>query len=260
MDSAATALFRTKNDTTLPAFSSAQLRVLHQSLSDLGIEAEQIAEAASYSLAMVVRYALGLSAQGGQVGAVISNSLSGSVALATVRHLVNSGAVAQLILLADESSYTGHTGRQLSFLKKMHVAMCSWTGEPGEKPRMNSLLESCHNIICGFSDPLSSSLQAVDPALLELLNEASTPLHTIEAPFGINPDTGAPGPAPLFCSSTLSLGAPLAGLFTGSDYVGRHYLCDISLTPEMYQSCGANLAGLFAEQPVLQIFPLKPEE
>ena len=260
MGQEAQAIFRSKSDTTFPALSCAQLRSLHQALLEFGMQPEQIIEAASYSLAMVVRYALGLSAQGGQVGAVISSSLSGSVALGTVRHLVNSGAVAQIILLEHENSLCSHTQKQLALLRKMHVAVCSWPGEASGGARMNSLLESCHNIICGFSDPLSTSPAAVDGYLIDMLNEASTPLHAIEAPYGIDPDSGEPQQHPLFCSSTLSLGAPLCGLFYGSEYTGRHYLCDISLTPEMYRGCGANLAGLFAEQPVLQIFPLKPEE
>lgn len=254
------AIFRTKSDFRLPAFSCAQLAALHQALPALGIEPAQIVEAASYSLAMVVRYALGLSAEGGQVGAIVSDCLAGAVALATIRHLANSGAVAQIILLGDERTFKSPARKQLEISAKMQTATCGWRNEAANRPRLGSLLESCHNIICGFSDPLNPDAPSADSTLIEMLNEASTPLHCIECPYGIDPDDGRPSPQALFCSSTLSLGAPLKGLYNGSEYAGRHYLCDISITPAMYESCGVNLAGLFAEQPVLQIYPLKPEE
>jgi hypothetical protein len=60
----------------------------------------------------------------------------------------------------------------------------------------------------------------------------------------------------LFASSTLSLGLPLAGLSGGRDRVGRHYVCDVSFSKEIFARAGVAWTPLFAEQPVVQIFPV----
>jgi hypothetical protein len=58
----------------------------------------------------------------------------------------------------------------------------------------------------------------------------------------------------------LSLGAPLKGLNPGKNYVGRHYLCDISFSHAIYQKHGGDLSGFFSDQPVIQIYPLTTDE
>jgi hypothetical protein len=121
------------------------------------------------------------------------------------------------------------------------------------------LVGSCHNILYGAFDLERDGGGTIHgPRLTRIvntLNEASTPVHAIEAPPGLNVDTGVPSSVQLFASSTLSLGIPLTGLHAGSELVGRHYVCDISLPLSMWRSFGVELAPLFAEQPVVQLFP-----
>ena len=105
------------------------------------------------------------------------------------------------------------------------------------------------------------ALNEVCESYVKVLNECQTPVHSVDAPLGINVDSGAPGADPLYSSSTLSLGVPFVGLADGNEYVGRHYVCDISATRALYtQDSGDDLGWLFAEQPVTQIVAVEPSK
>ncbi len=245
--------FKTKNGIELGGFSPASLSAMHQDLAELGIEPTQIAEAASYSMAMVVRYALGLSATGGKVCALVGDSLAGAVALATMRHLVNAGADGSALLVFDPTIAGPETKRQLTPLSHMGVPI-EWCRESHTGSAAHAIISASHNVIFGLF-----GLSLADPVIagcVTMLNEQQTPVHAIEAPLGVDLENGAHGPAALFASSTLSLGAPYAGLNPGRDCVGRHYLCDISITREIYAKHGEDLSALFAQQPVTQILPV----
>ncbi|NLF24414.1 MAG: hypothetical protein GX589_01985, partial [Deltaproteobacteria bacterium] len=117
------------------------------------------------------------------------------------------------------------------------------------------LILECHAIFCGLFSPQSQSFDLA-PHVIAVLNEIKTPVHSVQCPLGINPDSGARIGAAVIASSTISLGMPLCGLHRAHDFVGRHYLCDISITRDLYLKTGENLTPLFAEQPVIQIFPV----
>lgn len=254
-------LFKTKGGFVFPGVSSSVYQDLWSELLDsYSVTPCQITEAASYSMAMVVRYALGLSASGGKTAALAADSYAGAVALATVRHLTNAGAAAVAVLTTEEEHLSENLRLQTSALKSLGVPVQQLdqvlSGAPAD------FISSCHNIICGLYDKQPTSYGPSVAALVELMNESRTPVHAVELPLMINPDNGESTGTPLFASSTLSLGAPLAGLHAGSDYAGRHYLCDISVPPFLYAKHAQtnDVSPLFAEQPVVQIFPLKEGE
>lgn len=252
-------LFHTKGGIAFPGVNVASLRAMRQMLfGDYGFSIEQAAEAASFSMAMVVRSALGLTAKDGVVCAIASDNLSGCVAIAALRHIVCAGGAGQVYTIGDPATNSESLNRQLKTISKMGVPIEAWSSVDNALEYAEAL-GSCHAAILGMFEP-EQSLSALDNKIIEVLNESSIPVHTIDCPPDVNPDTGAPGANPVFASSTLSLGAPLIGLNNGSDNVGRHYLCDICFDQEIYKTGGMNLCSLFAEQPVIQIYPVKPEE
>lgn len=245
------ALFRSKTGALMPGLTKAAYGSLwRELLSDWSILTTQVVESASYSMAMVVRYALGLSATGGKVCALVADSLAGWTALATLRHLSNAGAQGIVIIAAEQSS--AELILQLAPLKKMGIECARLSELSAEE--LSQIFTSCHNVICGFY-ALQAQFGPQADGVVSILNELRTPVHCLEAPLGMDVDSGRSLGAPLFASSTLSLGAPLIGLYYGNDYVGRHYLCDISIPPALYAKYTADLSPLFAEQPVVQIFP-----
>jgi NAD(P)H-hydrate repair Nnr-like enzyme with NAD(P)H-hydrate epimerase domain len=256
--------FVTRNGQTFCGLSRASLQQLRLALhTEYGLLPCQLAEAASYSMAMVVRYALGLSAKDGRVCAIVGDHLSGHIALATLRHLVCAGATAHIVFAIPQGSAgTPELNLQLAPLEKMGIIADLYTG-PQDIENLSALLSGCHNVLSGLFDlqaaqdgPEADS-SYLDPIIMAL-NEHRIPVHSLEAPLGIDVDSGLARSPALFSSSTLSLAAPLIGLASAANYVGRHYLCDLSVAAELYQAFGANLAPLFSEQPVVQILPHTP--
>jgi NAD(P)H-hydrate repair Nnr-like enzyme with NAD(P)H-hydrate epimerase domain len=222
-------------------------------IREYGITTSQIVEASSYSMAMVVRAALGLSAAGGRICALATDSLSGWIALATMRHLANGGADPLVVLVTPSNQLSPEIDQQLKPLGKMGVPIFDWSPS-GDEGELTKLLESCHNSILGVGTPGHGQADFQKP-LINVLNDLPTPLHCIQSPLGLDPESGAQRGSAVFASSTLSLGIPLSGLYQGREHVGRHYVCDISLVRQQYIEEGQDLTLLFADQPVVQLIP-----
>lgn len=250
-------LFRTEAGLAFKGISLKDRSALFEALEkELGVIPVQYCEAASYSFAMMVRVALGLSAEGARVAALVDDCQSGWVALATMRHLINAGTNCHILIHEQAESYSDNFAHQIHPLKAMGASIYAFSDYNELKEHIAVITDS-HNVLCG----LYRSDRAVDSAkdLVDLLNEIQTPVHCLTAPLGVDVDTGARVGPPLFASSTLSLGTPLKGLYSGADYVGRHYVCDVSLSTELYKRYGADLSKLFSEQPIVQIFPVKED-
>lgn len=251
-------MFKTKAGLELPGISSNDLQKIRTALlEEIGLTYPQLTEAASYSMAMVVRFALGLSAAGGKVACIFDDTLTGWIALATTRHLMNAGSNAELIFIGDAEHPSPDLELQIAPFNAVGQSLTVWTS-PDQNSAIASILETCHNSLCGYYK-LGVAVTPFEQQINEMLNELTTPIYTIEAPPGIDADTGKSQGSPLYASCTLSLGAPLIGL-AGSDYVGRHYVCDLSIPPGLYRTAGMDLSPIFADQPVQQIFANQAEE
>lgn len=215
-----------------------------------GITKSKMIEAASFSLAMVIRYALGLNAKDGNLAVIVTDSLAGAVALAGARHLKNAGAVPTIYLLETPTSDSMLAEINIhSFLETEIITEGMVIHE------LESRIHTYHNILLGVYD--GNEKQKDVSTLIELLNDASTPIHCVDGVPGIDPDSGAASKDKIFASSTLSLGAPYKGFKKAKEYVGRHYVCDLSIPKKLYKEVGHELNELFNSQPVVQIFPLE---
>jgi hypothetical protein len=245
-------LFKTKTGLSLGALNpEEQQRLLLRLQNDYRIQWLQMAEAGSYSLAMVIRFALGLNATGGKVWAVVTDSPAGWVSLAALRHLANAGAETGYID-CSEGEHSPNFELLTSQLKALTVGCEKLSSD--FLVSSSKLIGSCHNVICGLFRP-DRPLNALEECLVTQLNDSKTPVHAVQAPVGVDPSTGVRNKVALFASSTLSLGAPLMGLHPGHECAGRHYVCDISIPQALYREFDIDLSPLFAEQPVVQIFP-----
>ncbi len=247
--------FITKKGTPLHAISTEQSQAIRLYLErDLGISPLQIAESAGSSMGMVVRSALGLSATDGQVAIFSADNLSGWIALVAARHLLSAGALPVVVLLASSLPQSNEQMTLLKPIEKNGVPIFDWSPTPDESA-LTTLLQSSHNAIVGAFDLFTMPSPEVCSALSTVLNEEATPLHSIQFPLGVNPSTGEAGNNPLYSSSTLSLGLPLKGAIKGNEFLGRHYLTDISIPRAGIPEIIAEQPVLFNEQPVVLISP-----
>lgn len=216
----------------------------------------QIIESASFSLAMVIRSHLGLSAEGGKIGIIAKDNLAGSLALAAARRLYNAGTNSTIIIPQKE---LGNLSKdfQLQAEAVSALGLELLVIDPKEnEDSLNELFQSSDNVLMGTFDNNAYKDDNLN-FLADMLNELSTPIHSIICPHGICQDTGKKLSTPIYSSSTLSLGIPLSGLNEANDFLGRHYICEISVPKEEAKLLANIPETLFAEQPVCQIFKKK---
>jgi NAD(P)H-hydrate repair Nnr-like enzyme with NAD(P)H-hydrate epimerase domain len=223
-----------------------------------GLSETHLIESAAFSMAMVVRVALGLSASDGQIAAVVTDSLSGRVVLSTLRQLANAGATVVLIYLEHPDSHSPEMQAATDALRAIGVDELLWETDE-ENGEYRELFRNCHNVILGTTVPGDPQHPFI-PNITNLLNEIQTPVHCIEYPPGMDPDTGEKTGTPLYASSTLTFGLPYQGFEAGAELVGRIYTCDVSFPLSFYREYIGEGAPLFSEQPVIQALPGKPPE
>lgn len=247
--------FQSKSGVAIGTVTPGQHIAMLQELTDtFGLRWPQICEAAGYSFTMVVRYALGLSAQGGKVVALASECLAGWVALAAARQLANAGATLHVVLVLDPGKSSPELEAQVHTLQQMGVPVEHWSFRQ-DVEQFASLIEESHNVLCGLHGH-PEDVHTVVEAYSAILNELSTPVHCVLCPPGVEAESGTLAANALVASSTLSLGAPLSGLFYAQENAGRHYIADISCPVSLYEKLGLTAGTLFAEQPVTQLSPI----
>jgi NAD(P)H-hydrate repair Nnr-like enzyme with NAD(P)H-hydrate epimerase domain len=250
--------YHSVNGLEVPGVTPAQFEHLINELeSTFFVSLTQVIEAAAYSLSMVVRHALGLSAQGGIISIIASNSIPGLVALQSARYLCHAGAAVHVVTLDGEDTAQPKTISLFQTAKQSLDALGVVLIDINSVNRLRSWAvtgcEHSQHILIGCGK--NASLKYL-PAL-SLLNEAICPVHCVQLPPGTDGNTGATTEGAIFASSTLSLGVPLNGLATARDRVGRHYICDISLPTFLHDEHGVRKA-LFHDQPVQTLLFEKP--
>ena len=222
--------------------------------SEYSISELQIVEAAAFSMAMVIRAALGYSAAEANILALITDNIESRIVLATLRHLVTSHANAEIITLCPPSE---ETKQQIAPLTKMGVNLTEFKSK-AEASKLPEYLDDAHNVLFGLA---SQDTNELNNHIVSILNDNQTPIHCINCPYGVNPDDGTVTKPVLYASSTLSLGLIQSGLLTGNEYCGRNYLCDISIPQELYSEVNCPNLGLnFATQPVIRVLYKGNEE
>lgn len=210
----------------------------------------QSVETAGFSLAMVIRFALGHTSAGGALSVFAADSFFGWIAVAGARHLLNSGCSVRVLLPQYNSDFSPIFTQLLTPLDQRGATLYGWSSpEWGE---IDNVVESSHAVLCGLADAQRVAPQFHN-SFAEQMNESRVPVHCIGAPIGISPEVTPGVTEKLFASSTLSVGLPLTSLQNGPDMVGRHYLCDAGWSLADYLQLGYGERPLFCEQPVVQL-------
>ncbi len=201
----------------------------------------KVIESSAFSMAMVTRHSLGLRALKGSVVGLISDSISGAAAAATLRHLSSGGAKTKAFVISSTGNASLKT--ELDLCREAGVEVSSLIPKESD-------FTGCHSVIAGVFGGTNIESPYLT-TLWESLNAMPLPVQSILPPI---PDSNAKVPL-IYAASTLFLGLPTDIPVHLKESLGRTYLCDISL-PRIYSgSFGEETSGLFSEQPVVQIYP-----
>jgi hypothetical protein len=155
-------MFQREDGALVPSVAFTELQeALSLLQEEYSLPKTSLIEAPAFSLAMVARFALGLSAENGLVCGLVRDTIPGAIVTSTLRHLVNGGASAALLVLEhseDDSLSTLKPYLQSAAAFGIQVEFWN-SGE--QNPLVEDLIQQCHNVIYGCArsrlDQMNSS-------------------------------------------------------------------------------------------------------
>lgn len=233
----------------LPLLTTEQMRLVdHLMVTEFGLELIQMMENAGRNLAEAARRMLGGQVKGQPIAVLCGVGNNGGGGMAAARHLHNGGAVVTAVLAGSRRGLKAVPARQWRSLERIGIA------------RLDVELESQALIL----DALLGYGARGDPrpplsGWIERANAARPPILALDAPSGLDTTTGIPGTPCIRAAATLTLALPKVGLLArlAAPWVGRLYLADIGVPPELYAEpdLGLHVPPIFSSGPVIELNP-----
>lgn len=240
--------FPTRSRASLPALSPAQMvEVDRLMIEDYGILLLQMMENAGRNLADLAQAWLGGQVIERAVLVLAGRGHNGGGGLAAARHLANRGADVQVMTAHPLDAFTGVPGQQLAALLAMGVSVTPLE-EGWELPGADLLLDA----LIGYG--LQGDPRGTTADLIRLANSHHAPILSLDAPTGVDLESGIPYQPAIRAAATLTLALPKQGLLLApAEVVGELYLADISVPPELYAGLGIALDPIFRAGPLLRV-------
>jgi NAD(P)H-hydrate epimerase len=91
--------------------------------------------------------------------------------------------------------------------------------------------------------------------LIRWANAAGRPILSLDAPSGLDTNSGRPGKPCIRASTTLTLALPKSGFLAleAGPFLGELYLADIAVPPELYRVLNLEVGFLFAENSIIKV-------
>ncbi len=235
----------------IPYLTTGQMREVDRAMvEDYHIDLIQMMENAGRNLAHLAR---GRFFDGDPVGKKVTllagTGGNGGGALVCARHLHNYGSDVSVYLTAPERM-TPVAAHQLDILRRMAVPV-SGAGGIGAGHRPDLVIDG----IIGYS--LNGAPRGAAADLIRWANGVSAPVLALDAPSGIDPNTGIVFDPAISATATMTLALPKEGLrVPGIEaQVGELYLADISVPPGLYggSGLGLNVGSIFAQGDIVRL-------
>ncbi len=166
---------------------------------------------------------------------------NGGGGLVAARHLHNQGVEVTVILSREPGSLASVPVHQLDILQRMGVRVAD-----APDRQVDVVIDA----IIGYS-----LRGAPDGRAAELIRVAGTlggPVVSLDTPSGLDVTTGATPGDVVHAAATLTLAQPKRGL-RDSPHVGRLYLADISVPPQVLERLGLGPAPAFGGHGILAV-------
>ena len=231
----------------VPAVTSAQMREVDRvMIEELGISLVQMMENAGLQLADLVTRHIAAPLVGGRVAVLAGRGNNGGGGLAAARRLSNWGPDVTVVLADAPEEFRDTPALQLSILRRMNVPISQFDGTlPAHDVLVGALI--------GYG--LAGAPRGITRDVIVAANESAAPTISLDAPSGVDVDTGeTPGEA-IRAQVTLTLALPKIGLLEpcARSLVGELYVADIGVPPSVYAGLGLDLPPLFADGPLVRL-------
>lgn len=229
----------------IPALTTAQMREVDRLMVDTyHIGLRQMMENAGRGLAELARTILGGNVQGRPITVLCGPGNNGGGGMVAARHLHNWGARLNPVLAAKTERLKDVPAEQWSVLQALHL-------DPERfELRSSDLLVDALLGYGSAGDPRSPVREWIEQA-----NASGVPILALDSPSGLDTTTGRPGQPCIRAEVTMTLALPKTGLLAerARDYVGRLYLADIGVPPELYRQLGIEVGSPFSEVPLVAL-------
>jgi NAD(P)H-hydrate epimerase len=171
---------------------------------------------------------------------------NGGGGLVAARHLHNRGLKVNVQLVTPANKLKQVPAHQWAILEKL-----GFTGDAdGDLSEYDLIIDA----MIGYGltgDPRNPIADWIKQA-----NSSETPILALDAPSGLDTSTGKAGNPCIRAAATLTLALPKQGLGLqqAASVIGKIYLADISVPPELYRQMGLAVpASLFFNDSIVQI-------
>lgn len=229
----------------IPAITTSQMIEIDRlMIEDYGIHLIQMMENAGRNLADLTAQLLGASLSGRSICVVCGRGNNGGGGMVAARHLLNRGAIVHVVRLGGELKEI--PAMQWRTLKKMGVC-----NEPNYDISKTDIIIDA---LVGYG--LRGKLRAPVLEWIDPINNSEKLVLALDAPSGINTNTGINGNHAIRADATMTLALPKVGLMkkTMRAHVGSLYLADISVPPSLYRSVGLEVGNIFSDSPIIRLW------
>jgi NAD(P)H-hydrate epimerase len=215
-------------------------------VKEFGIRLIQMMENAGRNLAELARRLSSGSVLGKSIIVLCGTGNNGGGGMVAAHHLHNWGAQVQVALIGDAAHLKKVPARQWKIIEKL------------ELNRIAPDLRTADWIL----DALLGYGMQGDPRpplsdWIERTNASGVHILSLDSPSGLDTTTGRPGQPCVQAEVTMTLALPKTGLLAwpAKPFVGKLYLADIGVPPELYatRSLGLEVEALFAEDSIIRM-------
>lgn len=205
-----------------------------RAMKGYGLQLIQMMENAGRLLAAQAAEMLGGSASR-RVFILCGAGNNGGGGMVAARHLSNWGVEVRVLLTADPGSLKTVPAQQWQTVSALGLASRS-----GQIPPVSLIIDA----LLGYGSRGDPRPPISD--WIERANQSGSPILSLDIPSGLDASSGLPGSPTTRAAATLTLAALKTGLLAESarSYVGRLFLADIGIPPQVYRDLFPDLAAL----------------
>ncbi len=216
------------------ALTSEEVSRLDRAAVECGVMVMQLMELAGWQVARLAWRVL--EGSPGTVAVVAGRGNNGGDGLVAARHLAGWGCTVRAAVISDPNAVSGLVAQQLEAARRCGVA----AGASPDVEQLGTCLDGADLVIDAMlGTGLSTPPRSPQAAAIRLVNESSARVLSVDVPSGLDATTGETRGACVDASSTCTLAAVKAGLWTakGRAHAGEILVADIGMPAAAWQRC-----------------------
>jgi NAD(P)H-hydrate epimerase len=232
----------------IPCVSVAEMKEVDRlSMEKYHIQLVQMMENAGTALATLTSNRLG-DVKKKHIVVLCGIGNNGGGGLVAARHLSNWRANVTVIQVYGQMKDTPEL--QMKSVKQLDVRILTYSDQV-QIPLIQQSLTTADMVLdalIGYG--LTRDPRGLSKDLIELANQNSSDIISLDVPSGLNVDSGEPGRPCIKAKATLTLALPKKGFLSlqAKPYLGELYLGDITIPPSLYQHLGLSVEPFFNGQ------------